>query len=433
VKTDSVRVLLALVVATALGLLIAAANDARLIGLADQLVPIGVLWVNAIRMTVIPLVVSLLVTGVASTTDVAAIGRLGARTVIVFVLLPAGMAVVMMPIIAAVFAWLPPAASRPPLPPGASEAASQVVASEAPTLAAWLTSLIPSNPVSAAADGAMVPLIIFTLLFALALTQSAASARNTILSLFQAVAATMLTLVGWVILAAPIGIFALILPLAAHAGSALVGGIGFYIVAYSILSVVATLLLYPATAVFGGVSIRRFARAALAPQLIAFSSSSSIASLPALVASAETELCLPKRTTGFVLPLAVSTLKVAGPVSWTVGALFIGWFYGINLGLRELATVAFAAVFLAFAAPGVPRGAFIMLTPLLLAVGLPAEGVGILIAVDALPDVFATVLNVTGDLAAAAIVGRPSAAEEPVVNSYGLEGRFEAAGPTKAP
>ena len=331
-KTDSVRVLLALVVATALGLLIAAANDARLIALADQLVPIGTLWVNAIRMTVIPLVVSLLVTGVASTTDVAAIGRLGARTVIVFVLLPAGMAVVMMPIIAAVFAWLPPAASRPPLPPGASEAASQVVASEAPTLAAWLTSLIPSNPVSAAADGAMVPLIIFTLLFALALTRAAASARNTLLSLFQAVAETMLTLVGWVILAAPIGIFALILPLAAHAGSALVGGIGFYIVAYSMLSIVATLLLYPATAVFGGVSIRRFARAALAPQLIAFSSSSSIASLPALVASAETELCLPKRTTGFVLPLAVSTLKVAGPVSWTVGALFIGWFYGINLG-----------------------------------------------------------------------------------------------------
>ena len=354
------------------------------------------------------LVVSLLVTGVASTTDVAAIGRLGARTVIVFLVLPAGMAVVMMPVIAAVFAWLPPATSRPPLPPGASEAASQVVASEAPTLAAWLTSLIPANPVAAAADGAMVPLIIFTLLFALALTRTAAPARNALLNLVQAVAETMLTLVGWVILAAPIGIFALILPLAAHAGSALVGGIGFYIAAYSILSIVATLLLYPATAVFGGVSIKRFARAALSPQLIAFSSSSSIASLPALVASADTELGLPKRTTGFVLPLAVSTLKVAGPVSWTVGALFIGWFYGINLGVRELATVAFAAVFLAFAAPGVPRGAFIMLTPLLLAVGLPAEGVGILIAVDALPDVFATVLNVTGDLAAAAIVSRQS-------------------------
>lgn len=413
-KRDSLRVLLALVVAITLGLVIAATDDARLVRLADQLVPIGALWVNAIRMTVIPLVVALLVTGVASTTDVAGIGRLGARTVLVFVLLPAAMAAVMVPMAAAVFAWLPPAASRPPLPPGASEAASQIVASQTPRLAAWLTSLIPPNPVAAAADGAMVPLIIFTLLFALALTRTAVSSRNMLLDLFQAVAETMLTLVSWVILMAPIGIFALVLPLAAHAGAALVGGIGFYIVAYSILSVVATLLLYPAAALFGGVPIRRFARAALAPQLIAFSSSSSIASLPALVASAETELGLPKQTTGFVLPLAVSALKVAGPVSWTVGALFIGWFYGIDLGVRELATVAFAAVFLAFAAPGVPRGAFIMLTPLLLAVGLPAEGVGILIAVDAIPDVFATVLNVTGDLAAAAIVSRqsPTSAEQ---------------------
>jgi Na+/H+-dicarboxylate symporter len=408
VKTDSVRVLIALVAGLALGLLVAAADDARLYDLADRLVPLGTLWVNAIRMTVIPLVVSLLVVGVASTTDVAAIGRLGGRTVMVFVLLPAGIAAVMIPIIAAVFSRLPPAASRPPLPPGASEAASQVAASEAPTLAAWLTSLVPANPVSAAADGAMVPLIVFTLLFALALTRVSASARATLLGAFHGVAETMLTLVGWVILVAPIGIFALILPLAARAGSTLVGGIGFYIVAYSVLCLVATLLLYPAAAVFGGVPIRRFARAAVSPQLIAFSSSSSIASLPALVASAETELGLPTRTTGFVLPLAVSTLKVAGPVSWTVGALFVGWFYGIDLGLPELTTVAFAAVFLAFAAPGVPRGAFIMLTPLLLAVGLPAEGVGILIAVDALPDVFATVLNVTGDLAAAAIVGRQS-------------------------
>ena len=107
---------------------------------------------------------------------------------------------------------------------------------------------------------------------------------------------------------------------------------------------------------------------------------------------------------GFVLPLAVSTFKIAAPVSWTIGALFVGWFYGVPIHLGGLATIAFAAVFLAFAVPGIPRGAFIMLTPLFLAIGLPAEGIGILIAVDALPDVFATVLNATGDLAAAAIV-----------------------------
>jgi Na+/H+-dicarboxylate symporter len=159
-------------------------------------------------------------------------------------------------------------------------------------------------------------------------------------------------------------------------------------------------------AIAGHIPLRRFARAALPPQLIAFSSSSSIASLPALVETAEKNLQLPERVTGFVLPLAVSTFKIAAPVSWTIGALFVGWFYGVPLHADSVATIAFAAVFLAFAVPGIPRGAFIMLTPLFLAIGLPAKGIGILIAVDALPDVFATVLNTTGHLVAAALVAR---------------------------
>src|SRR5206468_12681933 len=148
------------------------------------------------------------------------------------------------------------------------------------------------------------------------------------------------------------------------------------------------------------VPLGRFARAVLPAQLVAFASSSSIASLPALVQGAEEGLGLPERVSGFVLPLAVSTFKIAAPVSWTVGALFVGWFYGVPLHLGGLATIAFAAVFLAFAVPGIPRGAFIMLTPLFLTLGLPAEGIGILIAVDAIPDLFATVLNTTGDLTA---------------------------------
>jgi Na+/H+-dicarboxylate symporter len=193
--------------------------------------------------------------------------------------------------------------------------------------------------------------------------------------------------------------------LAARAGATLVGAIGFYIAAYSVLSVLTSLLLYPVVAIAGRRPMREFARAALPPQLIAFSSSSSLASLPALVDSAERRLDLPGAVSGFVLPLAVSLFKIAGPVSWTVGALFVGWFYGVPLHARELATIAFAAVFLAAAAPGIPRGAFIMLAPLFTSIGLPVEGLGILIAVDAIPDTFATVLNVTGDLAAAAIVG----------------------------
>ena len=412
---EPTRVLVALLAAIAGGIAIAASGSAPLLAAADFIAPIGTLWVNAIRMTVIPLVVALLITGVASAADVKAIGRLGRRTLLVFVLLPAGMAAIVIPVASALFAMLPlGAVARPPLPAGAAEAASQLAASaQTPTFGAWLVSLIPSNPVAAAANGAMVPLILFALLLALAIARCPAAARETLVGFFQALGVAMLILVRWVILVAPLGIFALILPLAAHSGAAVAGAIGSYIVAYSVASMAATLLLYPVMAIVGRIPMRTFARAAIPSQLIAFSSSSSIASLPALVEGAERGLGLKSEISGFVLPLAVAAFKLAGPVSWTVGALFIGWFYGIPLHATQLATVAFAAVFLAFAAPGVPRGAFIMLTPLFLAIGLPAEGIGILIAVDAIPDMFATVLNVTGDLAAAALVARGEGDQQP--------------------
>jgi Na+/H+-dicarboxylate symporter len=405
---ESTRVLVALAAAIGGGALIAASGSKTLIDAADALAPLGTLWVNAIRMTVIPLVVSLLITGVASATDLGAIGRIGGRTLVVFVLLLAVIAAVVIPLASALFALLPlpsTAGARPSLPAGAVEAANQLAAAgQNQSFSAWLTSLIPPNPIAAAANGAMVPLILFTLILAIAIARSPESTRTPLVTLARALGEAMLLIVRWVVLAAPVGVFALVLPIAAHLGGSVAGAIGAYIVAYSIACVAVILLVYPIVALFGGIPIGRFARAALPAQLIAFSSSSSIASLPALIESGERGLALPNRITGFVLPLAVTTFKLAAPVSWTIGALFIGWFYGVPLHARELATVAFAAIFLAFAAPGVPRGAFIMLTPLFLAIGLPAEGIGILIAVDALPDTFATALNVTGDLAAAALV-----------------------------
>jgi len=401
------KVLIALIAALVLGAVIAASGNPTLLQLTDALVPIGTLWINAIRMTVIPLVVALLITGVASASDIKAIGRIGGRTLVVFISLSIGVAIVSVLVGPPVFSLLPHnLGGRPPLPAGAAEAAQQLgAAGTAPTFGAWVVSLIPPNPIAAAATGAIVPLIIFTLLLGLAIAHSPLPARDRLVEFFAAFRDAMLTLVRWVIAVAPIGVFALLLPLAARSGAALVGGVGFYIVVYSLGQVVATLMLYPVVALFGRVPIKRFARAALPAQLIAFSSSSSIASLPALVEGAERDLGLSDRVAGFVVPLAVSMYKIAAPLSWIIGALFIGWFYGITLHARDFALIAFAGVFLAFAAPGVPRGAFLMLTPLFLAVGLPAEGIGILIAVDTIPDLFSTTFNVTGDLAAAALVG----------------------------
>jgi Na+/H+-dicarboxylate symporter len=404
---ESTRVLLALGAGLAGGAAVAASGDPRLLRAALAVTPVGVLWINAIRMTVIPLVVALLITGVAGAADLRAIGRIGGRSLLTFFLLLVGTALVVMPLAPLVFTLLPSGAAARPLPAGAAEAAGQLASGgQAPGFTDWLISLIPTNPIAAASNGAMLPLILFTLLLALAIAKSGGAARDTLLGFFRALSEAMLVMVRWVVALAPIGVFALVLPLAARGGAGVAGAVGFYVVVYSLACIVIILLLYPAVALAARVPLQRFARAVLPAQLVAFASSSSIASLPALVEGAERGLGLPERVSGFVLPLAVSTFKIAAPVSWTVGALFVGWFYGMPLHLGAIATIAFAAIFLAFATPGVPRGAFLMLTPLFLAIGLPVEGIGILIAVDAIPDLFATVLNVTGDLAAAAIVAR---------------------------
>jgi proton glutamate symport protein len=409
--TDGTRVLVGLGVGLAGGLAIAASHNATLLDAADAVAPVGQLWVNAIRMTVIPLVVSLVITGVASASTVGAVGRIGARTLTVFFAMLTGATILALPIGIAVFSWLSQlVAVRPELPPGAAEAAGSL-ATGAPALSfsSWVLSLIPTNPIAAAANGAMLPLILFTLLFALAIAHVPGDGRDVLLRFFRALGDAMLVLVRWVIWLAPVGVFALMLPLGAHGGAGLAGAVGFYIAAYSLGCILSVLLLYPALALLARLPMRDFARAVLPAQLIAFSSSSSIASLPALVRAAEEDLKLPNDVTGFVLPLAISTFKFAAPVSWTFGTLFVAWFYRVDLGPMAYVTIAFAAIFLAFAAPGVPRGAFLMLAPLFLSIGLPIEGLGILIAVDAIPDLFATVLNASGDLAAAVFVARKPA------------------------
>src|ERR1051326_1022171 len=192
---ERARVLVALAAAFAVGAGIAASGNATLVRATDVVAPLGTLWVNAIRMTVIPLVISLLITGVASASEVNAIGRLGGRTLLVFGLLLAATAAVVVPLAPALFALLPlphGLATKPPLPAGAAEAASQVASGGQPTgFAAWLVSLIPSNPIAAAANGAMVPLILFTLILALAIARSPEATRAPLVALFRALGDVM--------------------------------------------------------------------------------------------------------------------------------------------------------------------------------------------------------------------------------------------------
>lgn len=367
--------------------------------------PVGTLWVNAIRMTVIPLVISLLITGIAGMRDLRSVGRLGGRALLMFVGLLAGVA-----LFTALVA--PPIYERLVIDPASAAALRERVAGGATTVpplpgfGAWLTSLIPVNPIAAAVDGAMLPLIVFTVAFALAVSRLADDTRGAVLGVFQATGDAMLVLVRAVLWLSPLGIFALAVSLGAKLGISGAGAIGFYLGTHVVLLVAAILILYPVAVILGRVSPRVFARAALPPQAVAMGTRSSLAALPAMLDSAEQMLKLPRDVSGFVIPLSASVFRLNLAVSWIVGGLFIAKLYGVPFGFQSLATFYLAAVLMSFSVPGIPSGSLFIIAPLFPTVGLPVEGVGILIALDAVPDIFKTTLNVTGHMTVASVLGR---------------------------
>ena len=407
------RVAIALVAGLAVGIGVAYAANPTLSRAVTFLEPAGSIWVNAIRMTVVPLVVSLLLGAVARGGDTERVGRLGGLAFAAFVALHVCVAIVALALVPALMANVPidPASvARLQADAASASTATEEQMRALPGLGQWLAGLAPANVVRAAADGAMLPLIVFTVLFALALRRITPERRDNVLRVFDGVGAAMLEVVRWLIALAPIGVFTLVASTAARLGVSLAGALGYYVVVYVVMMMVVTIVVSVAGALGGRVPVRRFVRAGLPAQAVAFSSSSSLASLPALIDSA-VRLGVPQPVAGFVLPLAVSSFKVGTAASWLTGTMFLAHLFGAPLGVADYFTIVVAAIALSFATPGVPNGAFLLLAPLLASFDIPAAGVALLIAVDAIPDLFATVGNVSGDFAAASIVRRLAAVE----------------------
>ncbi len=395
------RVLAALLAGLVAGVVIAWSKSPSLLSVVSAVEPIGALWVNAIRMTVVPLVVSLLFTGIASSSG-HNIGRMGGRAVAWFVGLVAAGA-----LFTAIVA--PPLLSLADLDSAAFASlreGTSTAAVELPPFRDWIVNLIPSNPVRAAADGAMLPLIVFTALFALAATRLESVHRDLLVGVATAVSRAVLVIVEWILLVAPVGVFFLVLSLAARTGAELVVALGSFVLVACGLIVIAGAALYPIATVFGGIPLRQFARACAPVQAVAFSTRSSLASLPAMLDSAERELKLSPQVSGMVLPIAVALFKFASPIARMTGTFFVAQLYGIELGVVQIAAITGAIAALSFYSPGIPSGGLFILTPIYIALNLPVEGVGLLIALDLIPDMFITAGNVTADMAVAAIIGR---------------------------
>jgi proton glutamate symport protein len=412
-RAATLRILVALALGFAAGVAIAASDSAALHAVAHAVEPVGTLWVNAIRMTIVPLVPSLLIVGVASSGDVQRIGRLGGRAIPLFValLLAGGCLALLIARPALAGLHIDPAVAAS-LRTAAAPATLYTVA-QLPGLGQWIAELIPVNPLKSAVDGAMLPLIVFSLALGTAATRIAPDLRAHLVGWFQAISEAMLVIVGWVLVAAPVGVFALMLGLGLHMGIGAVGAVAYYVAVVSGVLVLFTIAMYPVATIGGGIRLRAFAIAAAPAQAVAISTRSSFAALPAMITAARDRLRFPPEITGFALPFAVSVFRANVPVAWVVGAIFLGRLYGVPLHLAGLITLLLTSVAMSFTVPGIPSGGLYVLAPVITGMGIPAEGVGILIAIDTIPDMFKTIVSVTGHMTAASVLARHSPPEEP--------------------
>ena len=394
------RVLLGLALGLALGISIAPADTGLAATAVTWIEPIGGLWVNAIRMTVIPLIVSLLLGGITSS-GAKTVARVGGKAVAWFLGLVAATTTIAG--LSTPFLYRLIGAENVRIPELAT--ASSVSELTLPPFRDWFVGLLPPNPVGAAANGDILPLVLFTVVFGLAATRIEPALRDTITRGARAVSEAILVVVDWILATAPVGVFALTFSLAAQTGISVVRAVAGFLIVVAILLTVATLALYPLVRFAGGIRMRRFARACAPGQAVGFSTRSSMAALPPMLEEAERTLELPDQVSGLVLPAAVSVFKYASPMTRIAGTYFIASLFGVELGALEWGALAGFLGVLSFYSPGIPSGGLFVMAPIYQAFGLPIEGIGILIALDLIPDMYLTVANVTGDMAVAAIIG----------------------------
>ncbi len=409
--SQATRILLSLIIGLAAGVALAAFAPGSVGPVITVAQPIGSAWLNALQMTIVPLVVSLLITGVAATAEAAQAGRLAGRAIALYVALlalSATAAALVTPLLLALF----------PIP--ADSAASLRAAipglhamSAAPPLGEFLAAIIPTNIVKAAAENAFISLIIFALIFAFAMTRIDAKGRALLTAFFTAVRDAMLVVIEWILWVAPVGVSALALVVGARAGTGAFGALVHYILIVAGVGVIVSLAAYP-IAVFGGrVRIGDYARAALPSQAVAISTQSSIASLPSMVEGASA-LGVPVATSGITLPLAVAIFRATGPAMNLAVAIYVAFWFGVPLSPAVLAVGVVVATLTSLGSVSLPGTISYVsaIAPIAAAIGAPVAPLGLLVAVETIPDIIRTLGNVMMDLATTVTLSRRGGARD---------------------
>jgi len=378
---------------------------------------IGGLWLNALKMTVIQLVVALLVVGVARGAEAARAGRIAGRSVMWIVIVCTGSAVFGMAMIQLLTNLFPlPQAAAQALQAGLAGLDQQATA-QMPGIADFFRGIIPENVIAAASNGDVLPLVVFTLLFALAATRIGQQGRRSLVGLFEAISETLLVIIGWVLWIAPLGVFALSFSVGASAGGAAFAGVLHYIVLVSAIGVAVTLAGYPIAILAGGIGLGTFTRSMIAPQSVAISTRSSLASLPAMLAASRL-MGIRDQVADVTLPLAVALFRATGPAMNVAVAYYVAHWLGYEPSLGQVIAATAVAAVMSYAAISLPGEiSFISsIAPIAMALGVPIAPLALLVAVEMIPDIVRTLGNVTLDVAVTAAVDRSTGGTQSAEN-----------------
>ena len=391
----------------------------------DIIVAVGQIFLRLLFMLVLPLLFAALAVGVAEMGDLKSLGRVGFKT-LAFTIMVSAIAVAIGLGMVNLFqpgAGVDRELAAQLLAQGA-DGASAIVGNAPKTIEAgqFFLDMIPSNVVTAAAENQILPVMVFALIFGIGMVMAKSPSTDRLQETLQGLFEVMMKLINLVIKLAPIAIAALMFNLAAVFGWDLLLRLGAYAAVAVGAMAIHMFVVYPLLVwIFGGMNPLRFARGVREPFVVAFSTASSNATLPIAIKAAEEKLNLPKRISRFVLTVGATANQNGTALFEGVTVLFLAQFFGVDLSLPQQLVVMLVCILGGIGMGGVPAGSLPVIALILTMVGVPAEGIGLILGVDRFLDMCRTTLNVTGDLVAATVVSRgesddvvPAGLEAPV-------------------
>ena len=387
-----------LVLGLAVGLGASATGNAWLLALAEGSAPIGAIFMNAIRMVIIPLIITIIFTSIAKLGDPRKLGRIGGLTIAYYwiTLIPAiaiGMATMKFGLRFANEIDMP-----------------ETAATEVPELQSivdFIVSLVPANPFAAASNGSLLPLIVFTALVAAATGTLAVERRERMINIAEDASAALIKLVWWILYTAPIGVFGLAAPVTARLGWDLVQSLGIFIVFVFVgLVIFLAVVTLPLVYFVAGVGPLKYLRGTFGGVSIAVSTTSTAAAIPVTREEAIENIGVSPTIANLLVPLGASMHRPGSALFQGAAIVFLAYLYGVPIPMTAIAAALLATFHVSLTVAPVPSSGVVTMAPALDAVGVPVAGLAIILGIDRIPDMMRSAVNLLGQVSAAALVDR---------------------------